>query len=136
MRAGRSGERKRAVDRFTIELRADASTPRQARQALTERLGGHARCDDLLLCVSEVVTNAVLHAKTSSTMIVEVDDGHVRVEVVDADPTLPVRREHDPAAPTGRGLRLLDRLADRWGAEARGSGKVVWFEVAVGGGRG
>ena len=117
------------MDSFSIELPADAGTPRLARQAVAAHVLGHPRCDDLLLCVSEVVTNAVLHARSPSVMTVTVDGDRVRVEVVDRDPTLPVRRAHDVHAPTGRGLLLLDDLAAAWGAEARAPGKVVWFEV-------
>ena len=124
------------VDTFSIELPADAATPRLARQAVAQRLGGDARCDDLLLCVSEVVTNAVLHARSASVMSVHVDGDRVRVEVVDGDATLPVRRAHDPHAPTGRGLRLLDDLTVAWGAERRPRGKVVWFELDLAGGHG
>lgn len=117
-----------------MELPADAATPRLARRAISERLGGHARCDDLLLCLSEVVTNAVLHARTPSTLSVRVDGDRVRVEVADLDPTLPIRRDHDLRAPTGRGLRLLDELAASWGAEGHAHGKVVWFELDLSGG--
>jgi anti-sigma regulatory factor (Ser/Thr protein kinase) len=123
------------VEGFTIELPADAGSPRRARGAVADLVGGRPGCDDLLLCVSEVVTNAVLHARSRSTLRVQVDGGTVRVEVQDDDPTLPVRRDHAPHAPTGRGLRLLDELTTAWGAEAHGHGKVVWFELDVGGGR-
>ncbi len=122
------------MEAFTLELPADAATPRLARRAISERLGGQARCDDLLLCVSEVVTNAVLHARTSSTMTVRLEGDRVRVEVADRDPTLPARRDHDLRAPTGRGLRLLDELASAWGADADAHGKVVWFELDLSGG--
>ncbi len=117
------------MEAFTIELPADAATPRLARRAVSDRLGGHQRCDDLLLCVSEVVTNAVLHARTPSTMTVRIDRELVRVEVADLDPTLPTRRDHDVHAPTGRGLRLLEELASAWGAHVAAHGKVVWFEL-------
>ena len=123
------------MEGFTIELPADAGSPRRARGAVADLLGGWPGCDDLLLCVSEVVTNAVLHARSRSTLRVQVEGGMVRVEVQDEDPTMPVRRDHELHAPTGRGLRLLDELTTAWGAEAHGHGKVVWFELDVGGGR-
>ena len=53
----------------------------------------------------------------------------IRVEVHDADPTLPARREPDAERPGGRGLLLLEHLATSWGVEAADDGKVVWFEV-------
>ena len=123
------------MDELTIDLPADAATPRMARQAVVRLLGAHERCDDLLLCVSEVVTNAVLHARSASVMTVRIDDERIRVEVADQDPTLPVRRAHDLHAPTGRGLHLLDDLTESWGADLRPGGKVVWFELALDGGR-
>ncbi len=121
------------MDPFTIELPADASTPRRARRAVAARLGGHPRLDDLLLCVSEVVTNAVLHARSPKHMTVRAEGRHLVVEVVDGDATLPTRREHDPTAPTGRGLRLLDELTVEWGTRPEGAGKVVWFEFDLNG---
>ena len=121
------------MDTFSIQLPADAGTPRLARQAVQARVGERARCDELLLCVSEIVTNAVLHARTAAVMTVALDGDRVRVEVADRDPTLPVRRAHDVHAPTGRGLLLLEDLATAWGAEPRADGKVVWFELELGG---
>ena len=123
------------MDEFTIDLPPDAATPRLARQAVAQYLAGHERCDEVLLCVSEVVTNAVLHARSHSVMTVRIDDDRLRVEVADLDPPLPVRRDHDVHAPTGRGLHLLDDLAAAWGADPRPRGKVVWFELDLGGGR-
>lgn len=122
------------MEAFTIELPADAGSPGVARRAVAERLGGRPRLDDLLLCVSEVVTNAVLHARTPATFTLRLDGDVARVELADQDPTLPLRRAHDLMAPTGRGLRLLDDLARAWGASADGRGKVVWFELDLGDG--
>ena len=110
-----------------MELPADAGTPRRARRAVASRLGGHPRLEELLLCVSEVVTNAVLHAGTPKEMQVRTEGDRLVVEVTDGDVTLPVRRAHDLTAPTGRGLRILDELTADWGSRLVPGGKVVWF---------
>src|ERR671913_1543047 len=57
-------------DAFTFELPSDATTPRAARKAVAERFGDVDRCGELLLCVSEVVTNAVLHARSATVVTV------------------------------------------------------------------
>jgi serine/threonine-protein kinase RsbW len=112
-------------------LPADPLTPRRARTAVAERFGHHARCSDILVCVSEAVTNAVLHAGTTVRIVVREVGSALRFEVTDADPTVPVARNPGPTTPTGRGLLLIDRLATRWGIEPRRDGKTLWFEVAA-----
>jgi anti-anti-sigma factor len=121
------------VDAFTLDLPADATAPRLARAAVDEVLGDHPRRDDLLLCVSEVVTNAVLHARSASQLRVRPAAHGIVVEVTDHDPRLPTRRQHDLQAPTGRGLHLLDALAASWGTTPHEGGKVVWFEFDLSG---
>ena len=113
-----------------LTLPAEPSTPRLARTAVAEHYSGHLRCGDILVCVSEAVTNAVLHAGTPVRLVVRETARLLRIEVTDADPTLPVARDPDPATPTGRGLLLIDRLTLRWGIESRRDGKTVWFEMA------
>jgi len=112
---------------LSIELPAKATSPRAARQAVAAHLDGWSRAPELLLCVSEVVTNAVLHAHSAVRLAMTDVGSRVRVEVYDDDPTLPVRRHPQPATPTGRGLLLLDGVSPEWGAAPSGSGKVVWF---------
>jgi anti-anti-sigma factor len=101
---------------------------------VASRLGGHPRLDDLLLCVSEVVTNAVLHSRVPKEMTVRTEGPRLLVEVLDGDPTLPIRRDHDLTAPTGRGLKILDDLTDGWGTRPTADGKVVWFAFDLGAG--
>lgn len=89
--------------------------------------------DTVVLLVSEVVTNAVLHARSDIRVSLEVRSDTARVEVVDSSPAPPrLHRFHIESA-TGRGLRLLDQLSMAWGVEPAltddGTGKVVWFEV-------
>jgi hypothetical protein len=79
----------------------------------------------------------MLHAGTEVRVILRLTEHTARVEVADqssAPPALP-RRDHDPASPSGRGLRLVSSLARRWGTyhESAG-GKTVWFELARDGG--
>ena len=111
-----------------MTLPLGVTAPRQARHALAERFAGHPRGEDLLLCVSEVVTNAVLHAGTPPHLRVSQSGDTVRVEVADADDRPPVLGRSDPLATSGRGLRILDQLAARWGSTPTGPGKAVWFE--------
>ena len=81
------------------------------------------------LLVSELVTNAVLHAGTEVELRLEFDETRVNVEVADSNPHLPVIRAHGTEAGTGRGLHVVDQMASRWGARNLEVGKVVWFEI-------
>lgn len=83
----------------------------------------------LATVVSEVVTNAILHARTTFCVSVTVDDSAIRVDVQDGSVDVPVRKLYDPTAATGRGLRIIDAMSDRWGVSMQPSGKTVWFEM-------
>ncbi|MEU6624984.1 ATP-binding protein [Streptomyces litmocidini] len=91
------------------------------------------RVEDVLLLVSEVVTNACLHAGGPEELVLRHGRGRLRVEVHDASPEHPrVRVPRSPALPGGHGLMVLDRLAGDWGSLDKGQGavgKVVWLEV-------
>lgn len=117
-----------------VELSNDARSAGIARRRLRHLLGDHPRIDDVLLCASEVVTNAVVHAGTLSHITVDCEDDLVRVEVVDGSPhSLPEARDPAPSSPSGRGMRLVAALADRWGVEVERSRKSVWFEFDASG---
>ncbi|MCU1691039.1 MAG: putative sensor protein [Frankiales bacterium] len=99
---------------------------RHVRDALVS-VGRDTWVDAAELVVSELVTNAVLHAHTEVQVAVDVRADHVRIEVRDANPTLPSRRDYDDHATTGRGLELVAALSLDHGVEARGAeGKTVW----------
>jgi anti-sigma regulatory factor (Ser/Thr protein kinase) len=92
---------------------------------------GSVDVDAATLLVSEVVTNAILHARSAVTLTVDVAGDSVRITVRDGSPVPPRVHRFAPTAATGRGMFLLDRLARRWGVDADPvtGGKVVWFEV-------
>jgi anti-sigma regulatory factor (Ser/Thr protein kinase) len=77
------------------------------------------------------VTNAVLHAGSGVRVLVEGMPGGVRISVTDTDPQMPALRPPADQAESGRGLHLVDTLADRWGVAPVPTGKSVWFELAV-----
>jgi anti-sigma regulatory factor (Ser/Thr protein kinase) len=120
----------------TARFEPEPAAPRQARRFVTETLG-YWSCqrlvDDANLLTSELVTNAVLHARTTVELTVCRTDGGVRVEVADDDPErverTPARRTH---ATTGRGLAMVAALSDHWGVTLARSGKSVWFELGTG----
>ncbi|MEW2633020.1 ATP-binding protein [Streptomyces sp. NPDC048389] len=88
--------------------------------------------EDVLLLVSELVTNACLHAGGPRELTLSHSGGRLRVEVADGNPRPPARRtQSDLTQPGGHGLIILERLAQHWGSAARGSGKVVWLEVRL-----
>lgn len=85
------------------------------------------------LAVSEVVTNAVLHARTDIQVRVLAGTDSARVEVRDGNPALPVQRSYDESATTGRGLELVELLTTACGVELlEDDGKVVWFVLGEG----
>jgi anti-sigma regulatory factor (Ser/Thr protein kinase) len=85
------------------------------------------------LLVSELSTNAVVHAAGESFEVrVRSFDSCVRIEVFDESTTVPVALEPDPWRVGGRGLVLVDTLANRWGVDRQPDGKTVWFELTAG----
>ncbi len=88
--------------------------------------------EDVLLLVSEVVTNACLHAGGPRELVLRHRDGRLRVEVADANPAPPLpRAPRDASLPGGHGLMVLQRLAEDWGSVVQGGGKVVWLEITL-----
>jgi anti-sigma regulatory factor (Ser/Thr protein kinase) len=81
--------------------------------------------------LSELVTNAVLHAGTRVIVVLElVGDGLLRLEVHDGSVRIPHQRRYGTQATTGRGIALVDGLSDRWGVEPSAHGKSVWCELS------
>ena len=85
------------------------------------------------LLVSELVSNALLHAGTELDVVLRRPDGGIRVEVHDRNHRLPARKHYSITSTTGRGLALVEDLARDWGAEVTADGKFVWFEFDEGG---
>ena len=83
-----------------------------------------------VLLVSELVTNAMRHGGEPIRLVANITASGLRVEVYDGNiDAFPAVRDIRPDAPGGRGLRLVDALADRWGTIESGDGKCVWFEI-------
>ncbi len=113
-----------------VELDPDprsAGLARRVVQHLLETSAMPGLVDEAELLVSEVVTNAVLHAATRIRLRCKVQQGLLCVEVHDRSPVLPGRRDYDDDAMTGRGLAMVELLAAGWGVTADESGKTVWF---------
>jgi anti-sigma regulatory factor (Ser/Thr protein kinase) len=116
-------------------LAATAQAPGLARQATHEALAAwqvaHLE-ETALLLVSELVTNAVRHARTGGTAVVlrlETAGSWLRIEVHDADPRMPQPRTPDQLDESGFGFVLLEALADKWGVRQATIGKAVWAEL-------
>ena len=129
-------DRDSAPGLIDILLPGAPSSIAAARQAVADLLKGTHRVpdvvvEDVLLLVSELVTNAVLHAGTHTRVTASVWPGRVVVAVGDADPHhAPAVAERGSEATNGRGLMLVDTLATDWGVDLRKRWKVVWFETS------
>jgi len=135
----REGEVRRASTR----LPPDATAPGVARQFLRSRLGEWGVDEDTveaaLLCVSELVTNAVIHTGTGSELTTQVEDAFVTVLVRDGGGSGTVHLpapSSEPLTVSGRGLSLVDAVASAWAAEHGTDGTTVWFEIERPGGEG
>jgi CheY-like chemotaxis protein len=122
-----------------LTARVDADFPAQAWsvagarafvRAALERWREDELVDTVTLLLSELVTNAVVHAKAAPSVAVHLLPDRVHVEVADDDETAHlVARQAPPSAEGGRGLLLVEALADCWGQVTLPGGKVVWFDV-------
>jgi anti-sigma regulatory factor (Ser/Thr protein kinase) len=116
---------------FEPEPASVGAARRYAVGQLTEPTLAHLH-DDIRTIVSELATNAVLHARTPFTISVQVDYAHVLVAVADASPARPrLPRRGDGAGMTGRGLRIVAQLSVEWGVDVRADGKTTWCKLAA-----
>ncbi|BCM65629.1 MULTISPECIES: SpoIIE family protein phosphatase [Streptomyces] len=103
-------------------------------RAAVRAWGARDRADEIELAADELITNALLHTEGSAVVTLRSLVGRerrLRIEVEDASSALPRRRDAGEDGVSGRGLLLVDRLADAWGVEARGGGKAVWCEFRL-----
>ncbi len=117
---------------LTLDLPPDPSSASWARHAAREHLAPSCPEDVVekaALLVTELVTNAVLHAGTAIVVVVDHTPGRVVVRVCDDSDSRLVLRAHEPTDATGRGLWLVEQLATAWGVEQVPSGKEVWCEI-------
>ncbi|MEU5954975.1 ATP-binding protein [Streptomyces sp. NPDC047525] len=143
-----------------LEVRPDPAEVGRARRWARSRLAcsgigvDEPLAETLILLISELVTNAVVHTGCPAVLRMRLPDapdvtgkaagassasgaagaagagpGTVRVEVADASACPPKQRHADGDATNGRGLELVDGLADRWGWQTEGAGKSIWCEV-------
>jgi anti-sigma regulatory factor (Ser/Thr protein kinase) len=125
-------------EQATLQLVPALRAPRAARAFVAETLTAwDVQADEVeaaKLVVSELVTNAVLHAHESAAISLDLrlTDGVVRVLITDGGPGEPERRgQPDPwTDEAGRGVWLVDAFTERWGTETHGrDGKTVWCEL-------
>ncbi|MBW3557634.1 MAG: ATP-binding protein [Actinobacteria bacterium] len=116
-----------------IPLPSDPTIASFARRAVKEACAGvTVDLDALILCTSELVTNALLHADPPMELEVSVRGSWLRVAVHDSGTNMVQRRSRvPPDALSGRGLDIVEMLASGWGGDATPAGKVIWFEMAT-----
>lgn len=117
------------VAEFAAEREAPGRARRLAVTALRQRGHDESLVQDAALVLSELATNAVVHAGSAFSVAVQAQESVLRVAVQDASPLDAASPEQGLIARTGHGLGLIDVLATRWGVEAAASGKVVWAEL-------
>ncbi len=110
------------------------SSSRHMIRAAVRAWGAKDRADEIELAADELITNALMHTDGGAVVTIRVLAGterRLRVDVEDRSSALPRRRDAGEDGVSGRGLMLVDRLADVWGVESRGSGKCVWCEFLI-----
>ncbi|MEW5540109.1 SpoIIE family protein phosphatase [Streptomyces cyaneofuscatus] len=110
------------------------SSARHMIRAAVRAWGAKERADEIELAADELTTNALMHTDGGAVVTIRVMAGserRLRVDVEDRSSALPRRRDAGAEGVSGRGLMLVDRLADVWGVESRGSGKCVWCEFLI-----
>ncbi|WP_432190327.1 ATP-binding protein [Streptomyces sp. Tue6028] len=119
---------------------ADTASARELRKWLTETLtawGEREVTDVVVLLAAELLSNAVQHARqpyeggAQVTLTAYCMHDCLCVEVADPDPNPPVLRRARTDDESGRGLALIDAIADRWGVTERSDGKAVWFSCTL-----
>jgi anti-sigma regulatory factor (Ser/Thr protein kinase) len=117
----------------TWRFAADPASAGAARRALVAALRGRGHreqfLDDARLVVTELAANAIVHGRSEFSVSLHDAGSTLRILVRDWSPAPPVLREALSTAVSGRGLRLVDALAGRWGVDPTPDGKIVWAEL-------
>ncbi len=108
-----------------------AETRRWLQSVVTSFGLGRGAAEDVLLVASELLSNAFLHAAGPYSVSAEMERDRLRVGVRDRSTTLPVLKDFEELAATGRGLRIVAATALGWGADPLPDGKVVWADLAL-----
>lgn len=119
----------------SLRLPPTAASVREARHFVVDTLVSwdlEALVETAALLTSELVTNSVLHARTDISVSVERTEAGAAVSVSDGSGSSPRRRRHTALATTGRGLELLERLAESWTVVPGEGGKAIRFVLAGG----
>lgn len=114
-----------------MEFAPVAASVRHARQHVRETIEGRVEPETVgavELLVSELATNAIVHARTPFAVEVALQPARLRVEIHDRAETLPSRRDVGLLETAGRGINIVEAFADRWGSCTTPTGKAVWFE--------
>ena len=117
-----------------VELPPATTTPADARQIARQACrdwGLPDAADDVSLVVSELVTNAVVHAKTPLILAIEHEGPTLAVAVGDGQPAAPWLADQSPEHSSGRGIALVSRLSTNWGVVRTVLGKTVWVSLNV-----
>ena len=110
---------------------ASASAARRVLRDALSSAGREEWTDSAELACTELVANVVLHAHTASEVTIEVFDDRLDVSIRDFSPVLPVQRDYDSHATTGRGLALVAAVVSDHGIRDAGpNGKTIWFTIA------
>lgn len=115
-----------------VALASSVEAASQARHVVRDLLRqGHRddMVDTACLLTSELVANAVVHAGAPVELVVDLDKARLAVEVIDASGDEAVPRHAEPLDTDGRGLAMVEHLADAWGVTRIIPGKSVWFSL-------
>lgn len=128
-----------AVGTRRIALPLQPSSCAMARHFVRAALVGEEWLGDVeaaVLLSSELVANAMCHARSPCQLSLRIEGSRLRIEAADAGPEPAVLAPPGPDSPHGRGLVLLDALASAWGTRVEPEeGKTIWFELSVRAGR-
>jgi anti-sigma regulatory factor (Ser/Thr protein kinase) len=115
-----------------LQLPPDPRSAARARQAVAEACGQWG-VPDLIdtgtLAVSELVTNAIVHADSPIMVLAEYDDGNLTMAVADGESRLPTLLPPDAVREGGRGVAIVDQLGATWGVQTTVLGKIVWVNL-------
>jgi len=119
---------------FSFRIAPELEAIGESRLVIRDALNGwgvdRTLADIVVLLASELVTNALVHARPPIELMIDWKDPHLRVGVSDGEDRMPEMVEPPRRADGGYGLHVIEQLSREWGAARRvGGGKIVWFEL-------